>query len=253
MYKATADADPASILFNLPGYRVIDVHCHPDGTREVLVETGAVEAACPACGVLTCRVHQRTRQRIRDVPMDGLLTVWWFKKRWRCAEPACGKRTFTESTDQVPPRARVTKRLKDKVVDALAGEPRAVDRVAGEHGLSWPTVMRQLSGARARQVARQEDRPRLVVRLGIDEHRFRSVRWYRDEAGGWRRIEPWMVTFTDLTSGNVIGMVDGRDSKAVKSWLETRPRWWRHRVRVVAINRRRRSAKPSATYCRRRG
>lgn len=34
------------------------------------------------------------------------------------------------------------------------------------------------------------DRPRLVRHLGIDEHRFRSVRWYKNAAGGWQRVEP---------------------------------------------------------------
>jgi len=50
-----------------------------------------------------------------------------------------------------------------------------------------------------------------------------------------------MTTFVDLDSGQVIGVVDGRDSAAVKTWLKRRPRWWRHRVRVVAID-------PSAAF-----
>ena len=45
-----------------------------------------------------------------------------------------------------------------------------------------------------------------------------------------------MIAFTDLSSGNVIGVVDGRDSKAVAGWLAARPRWWRRRVQVVAID-----------------
>ncbi len=61
--------------------------------------------------------------------------------------------------------------------------------------------------------------------LGIDEHRFRSARWYRPEDGSWRRVEPWMTTFTDLATGQVLGVVDGRDSAAVKSWLRSRPPW----------------------------
>jgi len=88
-------------------------------------------------------MHQRTVQRVRDVPFDALVTVRWVKKRWRCAEPACATVTFTEHTEQVPPYARLTRRLKDKVVAALAGEVRAVDRVGREYALSWPTVMRQ--------------------------------------------------------------------------------------------------------------
>ena len=29
-------------------------------------------------------------------------------------------------------------------------------------------------------------------RLGIDEHRYRRVRWFRGMSGGWRRVEPLM-------------------------------------------------------------
>jgi transposase len=101
--------------------------------------------------------------------------------------------------------------------------------------------MRQLTRAMAAQVARARSRPALVYSLGIDEHRFRTVRWYKDESDTWRRVEPWMTTFTNLATGQVIGVVDGRDSAAVRNWLKAQQRWWRHRVRVVAID-------PSAAF-----
>jgi transposase len=141
----------------------------------------------------------------------------------------------------VPPYARLTTRLKERIVTALSGEVRCVDAVAAELGVSWPTAMRQLTRPPAHAAATAA-RPALVYSLGIDEHRFRTVRWYKDDA---RRVvaavEPWMTTFTNLATGQVIGVVDGRDSAAVKTWLKTRPRWWRHRVRVVAID-------PSAAF-----
>ncbi len=49
-----------------------------------------------------------------------------------------------------------------------------------------------------------------VTRLGIDEHRYRSVRFFRDEGSAWRRYQPWMTTLVDLTTGQVLGVVDGR-------------------------------------------
>src|SRR5690606_40008150 len=81
----------------------------------------------------------------------------------------------------------------------------------------------------------------LVRRLGIDEHRYRSVRWFRTKAGGWRRFEPWMTTLVDLTTGQVLGIVDGRDSAAVGQWLAARSQQWRDGVEVVAID-------PSAAF-----
>ena len=146
MFKPTVDAasDAASVLFNLPEYRVLAVTRDERGGREVFIETLVSEAGCPSCGVVTARVHQRTMQRVRDVPFDGQVTVWWVKKRWRCGESLCGKATFTEHTDQVPPYARLTTRLKERIVTALSGEVRCVDAVAAELGVSWPTDLSQV-------------------------------------------------------------------------------------------------------------
>ena len=81
----------------------------------------------------------------------------------------------------------------------------------------------------------------LVRRLGIDEHRYRSVRYCRDPAGGWHRYEPWMTTFVDADTGRVLGVVDGRDSAGVEAWLGARSQAWRAAVEVVAID-------PSAAF-----
>lgn len=238
---AGAASSAASVLFNLPGYEVLEVTRDEDGRRRVVISTPVAEAACPDCGVLSARVHQRTHQRLADVPFDGHLEVVWLKKRWACAEVLCSRRSFTEHTDQVPPRARLTARLKDAILDAVAGEVRAIDRVAGQFGVSWPTVQRLVDQAVTTLMTWRRTRPRLVRFLGIDEHRFRSVRWFKDDSGSWRRIEPWMTTFVDLATGEVIDVVDGRDAAAVATWLAAQPRWWRRRVEVVAID-------PSASF-----
>ena len=140
-------ASAASVLFNLAGFRVLHVVRDQAGARTVTVETLAVEGACSSCGVSTSAVHQRTLQRVRDVAFDGPVTVLWRKKRWRCYESACARRSFVEHAAQVPPRARLTARLAAAVLVAVTTEVRAVDRVAAEYGLSWPTVARLLASA----------------------------------------------------------------------------------------------------------
>lgn len=78
--------------------------------------------------------------------------------------------------------------------------------------------------------------------LGIDEHRFRSVRFFRDpESSTWIRHEPWMTTIVDLDTGQVLGIVDGRDHKGVGDWFFARPLSWRLGVQAVAID-------PSAAF-----
>jgi hypothetical protein len=44
----------------------------------------------------------------------------------------------------------------------------------------------------------------------------------RDESGGWRRIEPWICTIVNAASGQVLGIIDGRDSATVGGWLALR-------------------------------
>jgi transposase len=78
--------------------------------------------------------------------------------------------------------------------------------------------------------------------LSIDEHRFRSVRYFQDPGTkAWTRFEPWMTTTVDLDTGQVLGVVDGRDHKVVGDWLFARPLQWRLAVQVVAID-------PSAAF-----
>ncbi len=235
MLKPTHDADAASILFNLPGYRVLSVHRDDDGHRQVLVESEEAEGACPSCGVLTSRVQARPRQRVKDLPCGGgPVTVLVRKRRYVCTEDLCPRKTFTEVTDQLPARARLTTRLAGAVVNALAVEPRAVSGVAAGHELSWTTTMRLV--ATTIDVDGHADY-RHVRHLGVDEHRFRRVRYVRDtESGATTRVEPWSVVFTDLDTGAILDVVDGRRGKTVTDWVKARPRWWRRRIRLVAID-----------------
>ncbi|MDR6794659.1 transposase, partial [Pseudarthrobacter oxydans] len=62
-------ADAATILFNLPDYRVISTTMSA-GRRQVIVETAALPG-CPSCGVIASRRKERRLQRLRDIPVAG--------------------------------------------------------------------------------------------------------------------------------------------------------------------------------------
>jgi len=144
VHKPTFDVDAASILFNLSGYRVVSATpgVGVEQPRQVLIETTTSEGACPFCGVLSSRIQARPTQRVKDVPCGGeRLDVLVRKRRYACRESLCPRRSFTEETEQLPARARVTTRLTEQVISACRAEPRAVSRVAHEAHLSWPTVM----------------------------------------------------------------------------------------------------------------
>ncbi|WP_422387513.1 ISL3 family transposase [Arthrobacter sulfonylureivorans] len=202
--------------------------------RRVLVEPLEREGACPSCGVFSSVVHSRPVHRVRDVQCGGgALEVLVRKRRLVCREQQCSRRSFVQTTEQLPLRARVTTRLVEDIVDALAAELRAVSRVASQAGVSWTTAMRIVSGTAA--LEGNVDR-RLVRRLGVDEHRFRTVRYLKDHDGKVIRVEPWSIVFTDLDTGAILDIVDGRRGQAVRDWIGARPRWWRKRIEMVAMD-----------------
>jgi transposase len=208
------------------------------GGRRVKLQPVDLDAGCPACGVVSTRVHAWVRQRVRDIPHAGAAHVVIRKPRLLCVEAACPQRTFTPMTEQLPSRARCTTRLKTALLSAVIDSGRAVAEVAADLQVAWRTVQATVNTA---AVLLPEVDELQVRRLGIDEHRYRRVRWFRDDHGGWRRVEPWMSTIVNADSGQVLGIVDGRDSAAVGGWLAQCSRAWRERIEIVAID-------PSAAF-----
>ena len=225
--------DAATVLFNLPGYRVLDAVDDPGGGRRVLVEPVESVGHCPDCGFGSGRIHSRPVSRVADVAIAGRLQVGVCKRRVWCDNDSCGRVTFTQTTDQVGLRSRITTRLAARIVDALGSEARSVTAVAGEVGLSWRAVM-SLVSATVSAVHDPDTVP--VRRLGVDEHRFRSMRFVKLDNGATVKIDPWSILFTDLDTGAVLDVVDGRRGTAVRWWLRQRAESWREQVQLVAID-----------------
>jgi transposase len=119
--------------------------------------------------------------------------LWSRKRRLRCLQDACPQGSFTQTDAAIPPRSRLTARLREHLACAVAGSNRAVDEVARGHGVSWPTVHRALVAA-----VGWLPPPEPAAVVGIDETRARSVRWVLEPAG-WRRNDPWADLNADTT------------------------------------------------------
>jgi zinc-finger of transposase IS204/IS1001/IS1096/IS1165 len=79
---------------------------------------------CPACRVRPEHPHGWVQTRPRDLPVAGRRTeLTWTKRRWKCRTPDCPRRTFTESLPQIPPRSRLTCRLRQSAAGG-SGRPR---------------------------------------------------------------------------------------------------------------------------------
>ena len=207
---------------------------------QVIVEQAAREGPCPACGVLSATVKDRPLMRIKDLPASGQrVELWWRKRRLVCLEVLCPRRSFTQTSDAIRPRARVTERLREQVAQAIAGSNRAVSEVAREYRVSWPTAHKALIAAAARWLPEPEP----TSRLGIDETRFRSVRWVLDGIT-WKRSDPWLTSFVDCSSdgpGSLLGLAPGRTGGCVRDWLAEQTEQFRDAIELVVID-------PSAPY-----
>jgi hypothetical protein len=80
-----------------------------------------------------------------------------------------------------------------------------------------------------------------VRRLGIESTAITgsgsAATWTLARAAGGAVDDSYL----DMATGSVIGIFDSHDSAAVREWLAARPRWWRLRAQVVAID-------PSAAF-----
>ena len=220
MYKDTGAVDAASILLNLDDYRVLNSERTGD-SRVVLVEPLSREAACPACWVFSRRIQARPVHRVKDIDTGGKdLDLWVKKRRLVCLEETCKKKTFVQVTDQIPLRSRLTTRLVGKIVDDSVNEIRTITGVAKANQVAWTTVLRK---AFATEHILLDVDQCLVPRLGIDEHRFRRIRYVLGASGKAIRLEPWSIVFTDLDTGRILDVIDGRRGKAVTIWMAQRP------------------------------
>ena len=163
----------------------------------------------------------------------------WNKRRWRCHNPACGRRTFTEALPAIPPRHRLTARLRTSIGAAVADGGRTVVQAARDHEVSWPIANAAFTTAAKNTLPALTP---VVEHLGIDETRRGKARFRLvtgpDGADVWEVVaDRWHVGFVDLTGGaGLLGQVEGRTSASVSEWIDAQSRAWRSGVRVVAID-----------------
>jgi hypothetical protein len=99
----------ASRLLGLDGFEVLAAEV-VGGEWELVVQTTATVVGCMGCGV-RAKLHGRRTVRVRDLPTGGRpVALLWRKRIWRCCEPACRIRTWTERAATIRPRAVLTER-----------------------------------------------------------------------------------------------------------------------------------------------
>jgi transposase len=180
-----------SILLGLDGFEVLAAQVAA-GEWQLEIQTTATMVGCQGCGV-RAELHGRRRVRVRDLPLAGRpVVLWWRKRLWRCPEPSCGIRTWTEQTAAIRPRAVLTQRARAEACRRVGKDTHAVAAVARDLGVGWATIMRAVADHGTPLV---EDPTRLdgVAALGLDETSFLKA----------TRLAPtrWVTGLVDLEGG----------------------------------------------------
>ncbi len=91
----------AEAMVGLPGFRVLAVDETP-AEVVIQIETSADRVGCPACGVVAI-AHDRMPVEYCDLAVFGRpARLVWAKRRWRCEEPLCATRTWSEESPRSP-------------------------------------------------------------------------------------------------------------------------------------------------------
>jgi transposase len=133
-----------SILLGLDGFEVTAAQVIDDEWR-LAVQTTATTVGYAACGS-HARLHARRTVQVRDLPIGGRPVVLaWRKRVWRCVEPACAVKTWTEQTVAIRPRVVLTCRARAEACRRVGKDAHAVTAVARDLGVGWATVLRAVA------------------------------------------------------------------------------------------------------------
>ena len=161
--------------FLLPGLTIVEFHPQA-GTVALTARATQPTACCPHCAAESAHVHSYYTRRPRDLPIVGYtLRLLLHVRRWRCLNPACSRKTFSEPLPGLlAPSAQRTLRLSTTLQVlglALGGEAGARQSQRQAMPTSPDTLLRL-----TRTIAIPERATPRV--LAVDDFAFRKSRTY---------------------------------------------------------------------------
>lgn len=158
-------------------------------------------AGCAECGV-RAEAQDRMAVEIRDLACFGRpARLRWCKRRWRCVDPDCEAKTWTEASPHVSSRTVLTRRAGWEACRQVGANARPVAGLARELGVTWSTVMDAVA-EHGTPLVDDPDRVGVVTSLGVDETAFLKA----------DRTHPtrYATGLVDLHARIVIDMVEGQ-------------------------------------------
>ena len=216
----------AEALLGLDGFRVLTVRETP-AEIVIEVETAAELAGCGECGTRAV-AHERMPVEIRDLACLGRpARLVWRKRRWRCVEPDCAAKTWTETSMHVSSRALLTSRAGAEACRQVGENARPVAELAEELGVCWWTVMAAVI-EHGQPLVEAPNRVGPVSQLGIDE-----TSWLRATRAHSTLYATGLV---DLDARILIDMVEGNSAHDLREWCAAQDRAWLGGIAVVTTD-----------------
>lgn len=216
----------ATAVVGMPGF-VVGAQQLVDGELWLYVETSAEVVGCSECGTRAVG-HGRARTLVRDLPVSGRPTVLcWWKRRWRCPEPDCETKTWSETTPEVRSRAVLSERARKALADMVNIDGDSIASAAAAFGVGWHTANQAVAVFTDPHV---DDPQRLegVEAIGVDEKRFLN-------ATPTRRTV-FTTQIVDLDRHRILDVIEGRSRDVLDGWLSARGDDWCAGIRLATLD-----------------
>jgi len=186
---------------------------------------------CRRCGCAGL-VRDTVVRRLSHEPLGWRPTVLDVRvRRYRCG--GCGHVWRQDTIKAAEPRSKLTRRGLRWALEGVVVQHLTIARIAEGLGVAWNTANQAVLDEGRRVLIADPARFDGVAVIGVDEHVWRHT----------RRGDKYVTVIIDLTPvrdgtgpARLLDMVEGRSKRAFKNWLAARPKTWRDRIQVVAMD-----------------